>query len=259
MNRPPRTTREALERIAAVARTRELSLAAAGIAYYALVSLVPLLVLTVVVLTAVVGEQLAEFVLRQAGAMLSPSGRSAIRETVSDASGREGAFALGSLVLLWAAIRLFRGIDAAFAIVYGTSDDNDVLRQFRDAAVVLVTVVAIAAILAGIDIVVGVRSPLGLGVVNLIAQFLALAFVLVPLYYFLPDAPVSLPEIVPGAVVSAGGWTLLGVVFEVYAATVGTSLYGALTGIVLFVTWLYVSALVLLLGAIVNVVLAGRD
>ncbi|WP_254543349.1 YihY/virulence factor BrkB family protein [Halomarina pelagica] len=259
MDGAPGTTREALSRIREVVRTREIPLAAAGIAYYALVSLVPLLVLTVVVLTALVGEQLAEFVLRQAGAMLSPSGRNAIRETVRDASGRGGAFAFGSLVFLWAAVRLFRGIGAAFGVVYGTTDGHDVLRQFRDAVVVLVTVVAVAAVLAGIDSVLRVSTTVDLGVVNLFAQFLALTFVLVPLYYFLPDVPVSLAEIVPGAVLCAGGWTVLGVVFEVYAATVGPSLYGALTGVVLFVTWLYVSALVLLLGVVVNVVLAGRD
>ncbi|MFC6836511.1 YihY/virulence factor BrkB family protein [Halomarina ordinaria] len=255
----PRTTREALTRIQVLVRRRGLSLAAAGIAYYALVSLIPLLVLAVVVLTAVAGDEVASFVLRQAGEILSPSGRATIRETVRDASGRTGAFALGSLVLLWSSVRLFRGLDTAVAVVYDTPEDDDLLGQFVDAVVVLVTILALAGVLAGVDLAVGLSESLHTGVLRGLVQLVALTVALLPLYYVLPDVSLPVRETLPGAVVAAGGWTVLGTAFETYAATVGTSLYGALTGIVVFVTWLYFSALVLLLGAAVNVVLAGRD
>jgi len=87
-----------------------------------------------------------------------------------------------------------------------------------------------------------------------------LAVVFLPMYYLLPEPDIGLREALPGAAIAAVGWTLLQAGFQVYAASAGQfQVYGVIGGILLLVTWLYLAAVVVVVGGVVNVVLAGRD
>ena len=102
----------------------------------------------------------------------------------------------------------------------------------------------------GIDLL-GFAGSAGL-VVGLTVAFL-------PLYHLLPGEDVSVREALPGAVLAAVGWTLLQTGFRVYAAgAAGYETYGVLGGTLLLVTFLYVGAPLLLVGVVLNAVLAGR-
>ncbi|MFQ3293598.1 MAG: membrane protein [Halobacteriales archaeon] len=66
-------------------------------------------------------------------------------------------------------------------------------------------------------------------------------------------------EALPGTVTVAIGWTLLGGAFSWYATTAGNfALYGVLGGVLLLLTWLYFGAMLVILGAVLNAVIAGR-
>jgi membrane protein len=92
------------------------------------------------------------------------------------------------------------------------------------------------------------------------AVIAAIAVILLPVYVVIPATSVGLREAAPGAITGAVGWTVLSVVFRVYAANAGQfEVYGVVGGALLFVTWLYFGANILLLGGVVNAVLAGRD
>ena len=72
------------------------------------------------------------------------------------------------------------------------------------------------------------------------------------LYRFAPNKPT--PEwrvILPGALLFAGGWLGATAAFAFYAANFGSynATYGSLSAVVVLITWFYVSALLLLLGA----------
>jgi len=83
--------------------------------------------------------------------------------------------------------------------------------------------------------------------------------VFLPLYFLLPDAAVTVREVLPGAVFAALGWTVLEAAFHLYATYVsGASVYGLLGGVLLALSWLYLGALLLLLGAAVNAVRSGH-
>ncbi len=74
-----------------------------------------------------------------------------------------------------------------------------------------------------------------------------------------PADDVTVREALPGAVFAGVSWTVLGTVFGVYAAQAGgAQLYGVLGGVLLLLVWFYFAGLVLLLGAALNAVLAGR-
>lgn len=88
--------------------------------------------------------------------------------------------------------------------------------------------------------------------------FLPLLMVFLPLYYFLPEVSMTIQEAVPGSAVAAFGWTVLDSFFGIYAANASQyGIYGVLGGALLLASWLYLGAIVLVLGAIVNAVFAG--
>jgi len=65
--------------------------------------------------------------------------------------------------------------------------------------------------------------------------------------------------ILPGTIVAAVGWALLNAGFGIYVAYSSTrDLYGVVGGVILLITFLYFGALVILIGAVTNVVLMGR-
>ncbi|WP_136689425.1 YhjD/YihY/BrkB family envelope integrity protein [Halorhabdus amylolytica] len=237
-----------------------LSFLAAATAYYAFVSVFPLALLVVAVGSFVGGDVLAEAVVGAVSGVLSETGRDLLRETLSSGAGRGGATVAGVGVLLWSGLRVFRGLTLAFATVYGTADETTFLDQLRNAAFALFALgMAGSAVALGTVVLSRTGVPL-VGIVGTVGITLALAIVLLPMYVVVPDVPVGIREAVPGTITAAVGWSLLSVLFRIYAANAGQfDVYGVVGGVLLFVTWLYFGASILLLGAVVNAVLAGRD
>lgn len=241
-------------------RERDVPFMAGSIAYYAFLSLLPLLMLTFVIVSAIGNEQLEAFVDSATEAYLTPTAQSVVVETIRDASGRVQLSAIAILTLLWSVTSIFRGLDTAFSKLYGTGTEDGLLAKTLDGLLVIGgIVVAIAAMfLAGAVYALVPTLPF-MKVLNLLLLTIALAVAFVPIYYVFPDVDVSLFEVLPGAFVAAIGWTVLQFLFQVYASFSSTTeLYGVLGGILLLITWLYFGAVVLLLGAATNVVLANR-
>ena len=235
----------------------QLPFLAAAIAYYAFASLVPLLVVALAAGTAVAGEQLTVRVLSAAGSVLTPEATGLVERALS--GDQPGATAVGLGVLAWSGLRVFRGLDVAFARIYGAEQGKTLPAQLADAAAtvgailvaVAVTVLVGTAISAEFGTVSRLAGPIGVAV--------ALPVVFFPLYYVLPDRSVSLTEALPGAVVAGLGWTALGVGFGAYASRASTfELYGVLGGVFLLLVWFYAGGLIVLLGAGLNAVTA-RD
>ena len=235
-----------------------ISFLAAAITYYAFVSMVPLVVIGVVVATLFGGEALADQVVDIAADVLAPAGEDLLRSAVTARTGIGSVTVLGSAVLLWGALKAFRGLDQAFSQVYGTDPSTSLVESIGEAALALVAVGAgIAAMIvigAAVALLPG-QLPASLGI---LALFLTLVVVFLPLYFLFPDVDLAPRDVVPGAVVAALGWTVLGGVFQLYATYSATSLYGLLGTVLLALTWLYLGALLLLYGAALNAVGSGH-
>lgn len=239
-----------------VVRRSPLTLLAAAIAYYAFVSLLPLSLLALSVASTLGGDALAESVVRQLSGTLTPSGEELVRSTLTTARGRGGATAIGLVVLLWGGLKLFRGLDVAFSLIYDTHLEVTLFTQFRNALTALVAVgvaisaVVLAAALAGL---LGLSTA---GVPTVIGLPIVLTVAFLPLYVIFPNVDIRVRDALPGAVFAAVGWTVLSALFQVYAATAGSSvLYGVLGAVLLLVTWFYIGGILLLLGAVLNGVL----
>ena len=246
--------------VAREVHARDATLLAASIAYYAFVSLLPLLVLTTVVATAVGGSSLRTTALDLAGRYLLPVGQDVVGEALASTTGRGGVTLVGLVLLLWSSLKLFRGIDTAFARIYGT-DPRGFLGSVRIGATVLVAVgVGAFGGVALVGVVTLLRTPVALLVPLLFFGILVAA--LFPVYYLTPATALSPREALPGTLLCAAGWTTFGTSFALYAAIATTSgqfaLYGVLGAILLLVTWFYLAGLVLLVGAILNAVRTGR-
>ncbi len=234
---------------------------AGSIAYSAFVSLVPLLLFLILALT-LFGAGWQDQVLSLVTENVSPViGQFIQRIFRSQTAGAAGSSVVGTVVLVWGALKLFRGLDTAFEEIYEADEESSLGDQIRDGLVVLVSiVVAVAAIVAATSIFgalsgripfIGLLLPLALAVGLVIAFF--------PMYYVFPNVDVSAREVLPGVVVAAVGWALLQGLFQIYVAvSTGGGGTDLVTGIMLLLTWLYFSGVVLLLGAVVNAVLGGH-
>lgn len=237
---------------------QDVTFKAAGVAYYAVASFLPLLIVAVAVLSLVGAEDQLIEALRGS---VSGSTVDVVDEALTQTEGRGGAGVVGFLVALWGATRIFRGLSTAFDELYDTSADESFLARVLQGVLVLAVLLVAVAVVAAAGVAVAL-VPFDIPFAGLVWNLLALAALVVgllPLYYVLPPVDVTVREVLPGAVVGAIGWVLLQFGFAIYAENAGTyAAYGFLGAILLFVVFLFFAGLVLLVGAVVNVVLRDR-
>lgn len=252
---------EVLVEIGREVRRQDLPFLAGSLAFYAFVSLVPLLLLVLVAASLFAGETVARYLLALTRLYLSPAGQNLLTEAITGAVGWVGSSLVGSLVLVWAAFRMFLGIDIAFSEIYGTPREETSFGQR-----LLDGLLALAAIVLALLAAVLTAGAFALlpdfsysGIVDSLLLVCGLLVAFFPLYYVFPNVDVTPREALPGALVAAVGWALLQWLFRLYASvTTITAVFGVISGALLFLLWLYFGALILLLGVVVNVVLAGR-
>jgi len=234
---------------------------ARSVAYSAFVSLLPLLLLALVVASLIGGESMSQSVLSLTERYLTPAAQDTITSSLTQASGQFSFSLLGIAALLWGVLNVFRGLDTAFSALYREEATEGLLEQVRDGLVVLGAILlgVLAMVAAGVAVAVLPDLPF-VRALNVLFLLVALTVVFLPMYYVFPDVSVSVREVLPGTVTAAVGFAALQALFGLYVSMAGANeLYGAIGGIILLVTWLYFGSVVLLLGAALNVVLAGRN
>jgi membrane protein len=246
-------------------QSKRITFLAASLAYYAFVSLIPTVLLLFVAVSTLGGSDLAARVVGTASGVLSSSGQQLVRDAISNQRGAGGATVVSVVVLLWSALKVFRGLDIAFSQAYGRTAGGIVGQLLNG-------LVALAAVVVGLGVTIAVGALIALSPVDVVfdgvsavatlgtlASFVAFTTTLLPLYYLLPGRDITIREALPGAAFTAVGWTALQTGFRIYAAYAGEfEAYGVIGGALLLVTWLYFACFILLLGVVLNAVLAGR-
>jgi YihY family inner membrane protein len=251
--------RDIARALVATVRDQQLSFLAAAIAYYAFVSVFPLVLVALAIASAVAGQTFATEIVESASGLLTEQATSLLEGALVSSSGRGGATVIGLGFLLWSSLRVFRGLDVAFSRVYGVETPPTLRNQVQDALLVLGAIaVALGTMVAVGTAVQFAFAPLT-NIVSILVLLVSLTAVFVPLYYVFPDCDVSVREALPGAAAAAAGWVLLNAGFGVYASNATSfQLYGIIGGVLLTLTWFYLGGLVLLIGAALNAALAGR-
>ncbi len=247
-----------------------LSLVAAGVAFYTFLALVPLL--TALVLSYGLFADPATVVdhMRSLTALLPGDAGEIIADQLrgmTEASGAKTGFALllALAIAVYGASKAAGAIMTALNIVYEVAECRSTFRQMlvallMTAGAVFVLVLAVATISAltflgsllpglggATELLLRALFLLGAGVVILL--LLALVYRHVPCR---PDAPWR--WITPGSALATIIWLAGTGAFGAYVANFGdyNATYGSLGAVIAFLTWLYLTAYILLLGAELN-------
>jgi membrane protein len=238
---------------------------AASIAYYALLSLFPLLLLSI----ALLGRSAAD-----------PKDRAAVLEFVLqyfpaqfdfitkqlDAFGASGATVgiAGTLALVWGALGVFGAISTAVNYAWGVEKQRSFWKHKLFSFVMLLVaglILLISLLLISASQVVGAswfagvlaRFP-GLGVLRgfTVRHATTLLFIVVVglIYYFVPNAKVRFRDVWIGAFITGLLWkgALEGFSWYIRDMTRFTRVNGSIAAAVVFLVWVYVQAVILLYG-----------
>ncbi|SFB86808.1 membrane protein [Halobiforma haloterrestris] len=260
--------RTLLRDVTAVARERGISVKSAGLAYHAFNTLVPLVILVLVGVSLVDALEPLVDLLERATGLEGAVTDGEVGEVAGADVARLRAGLLAFVVLVWSAARLFQAVNSAFTDVYGSRKKA----SYVDNAARVTLVTALNAVLLAATVAVGVTlvGVLGVSVSVIVGGFAATALTSVtlfgllvalflPMYYLFPVPDVSVGEVLPGTVFAAGSWTALALGFRLYVTASETvALFGIAGAVLLILTWVYLGGLCLLLGAVLNAVLAGR-
>ncbi len=241
---------------------------AAMIAYFALLSLVPLLLLSLALLGLVHQADEGSFFVRQLEKTFPSTSLDSILRAVRAIQSNAAALgAVGGGFLLWSSLSFFSVLESAFNIVYGRPN-----RGWLQGKALATMMMGGSLVSLFVSLVIGsigqeiLKRYLGFGGNETFARVIAIAvstaglFVfLSTAYYVLTNVDLTWREVLPGAVTAA---IILEATFQFLPVYVNVSKHNpvlqTLSGPAILLVWLYVMANVIVLGAEVNWWRAGR-
>jgi membrane protein len=263
---PRRGWKDVLVRVKKEMRDDQVSVLAAGVAFFAMLALFPSLIALVslyglVASPAEVQAEIASF----AGVLPTDARELLTTQLSSIANGAREGLTLGFLAslaaALWSASSGMKAVIAGINLAYDEKETRGFLKLRGQAlALTVLAIVATVVALGAIVVVPLVLTRLGLGPVGealvRLGRWPALGVLLVLglaiLYRYAPnrDKPrwrwVSL-----GALAAMVLWLLGSIAFSVYVNNFGSynKTYGALGGVIVLLLWLYLTGFAVLLGA----------
>jgi membrane protein len=246
------------------------SLVAAGVAFYGFLALVPLLGATVLTYGLIASPETVLHNVQSLATTLPTE----IAQVVGDqllnvVKTSEGKKGLGLLVAILVALWGARNAAGSIIIALNIAYEEDEKRGFLKVTLISLAITTAAVLLGLVGAgVVGIMAQLeaflpSLGPVGVLAGKL-LAYVLLggvaaaaaaTLYRYGPSRQKAKWDwITPGTVMFALGWVLLTLGFGFYVSHFGNYdvTYGPLGGVIVLVTWMYLSSFILLFGAEFN-------
>ena len=241
----------------------------AATAFYTILSLAPLLVISVSIAGLVFGSGAArEGLIKQFQELAGPSAASAVEEMLSHASKpADGAMAIiiGVVTLLIGASGVFGELQDAFNTVWHCPppQHGGFLRMVKDrflsfamvlcVGFLLLVSLVVSTALSGMGDYLSERIPgmtMLMRLVELLVSFGIVTVLFALMFKYLPDCPVPWRESLTGAAVTAVLFTIGKYLIGLYLgkAAVATP-FGAAGSLVALVVWVYYSAMILFFGA----------
>ena len=242
---------------------------AGAIAFYALFSFFPLVLAIISIAAFLQGSEAEQTQLAQDIAEVIPVSTDFISTTVEGVVSARAITGVASVLgLLWAASAAFGAIRKGINLAWGTKKTRPFLRErlmdftlVLGAGVIMMVILFITPIFAVLREITEAIEPEGYVVTDIFwsvaPQLLTpvitfLAFLL--LYRFLPNTKVQFGDVWLGALGAAAAFegTKWGFVWYVTTFPVYNVVYGAVGAIMALLTWVYVSAIILLFGALIT-------
>jgi len=266
---PVQGLRDVLARVRSEARLDHVPLLSAGVAFYALLALVPAIV-AIVSIYGLVADP--EQVRAQIVDVLRAAPRevrelvSAQLESIASSSGASTivAVVVGIVAALWSASAGIGHLIEALNVAYDEAETRGVVR--RRATALLFTVGAIAFIVVAIGAIgflpalvaktnLGTPGRFAIGIVRWLVLLAGLLAGLAVLYRYGPDR--DEPKwrwTSPGSAVAGTLWLAGSLLFSLYTANFAkyNETYGSLGAVVVLILWLFLTSLSVIIGAEVN-------
>jgi membrane protein len=236
---------------------------AAMVAYFALLSFVPLTFLSLSLLGFVHRADASDFLVKELSRAFPSSSLNSIVSLVHQVQDNATTLGIvGAITLLWSSLSLFSALESAFNIVYGRPN-----RPFLKGKLVALTVMIATITMLFASLVVGalgvealkrwapgfVGNSAAAYVVSITVSLLGVFVFLLAVYRVLTNAPVTTADVLPGAVLAA---VVLEASFQVVPIFVRYSTVNpvlrTLGGPAILLLWLYVMANVIVFGAELN-------
>lgn len=240
---------------------------AAALAYYALLSLFPLLLFLGNLLPMMglnydaMATYLEQVVPPNIMDWLNPMIHNLLAESSS------GILSIGAVATLWVASLGINGLKTGFNRAYGvTKTPNFLIQRLISMVMIFALVIALSGVMIsfafGRQFLEWLIPLLGLPDHWLITfnrlrwpvTISALIIVIGIIDYFLPNAKIKFWTILPGATFTILGWLGLAQGFSLYMKYFGSriSSYGTIGTVIALLLWLNFSAMMLLVGAVIN-------
>ncbi len=266
---PARGWRDVLVRVWHRISEDRLLAIAAGVTFYALLAIVPTLAALVSVYGFFADPPTIERHLAQLEGLVPSEGLQIVRDQLQRLAAEDRAslglrFAFSLALSLWSANAGLKAVFDALNVAYDESEKRGFFRLnaislLFTAGVIAFLLLAIAAIVVVPAFLQLVPLPGGSGLVMALARWplllVVVALLLSLMYRFGPsrDAP-RWQWVSWGSAFAAFAWLGVSALFSWYAANFGSynKTYGSLGAVIGFMTWIWLSAAVILLGALIN-------
>jgi membrane protein len=244
---------------------------AAALTYYGVLAIFPALIVLVSVL-GLVGTSATQPLIDNLGKVAPGPAKEIFTSAIKDIQGSQGAagvlFVVGLAGALWSASGYVSAFMRASNAIYDMPEGRPVWKTLPLRVVLTVVLLVLLAVSAiAVTLTGGLAREVG-GVLGLsdtavsvwnIAKWpvllVVVSFMFAVLYWAAPN--VKHPKfrwVSPGGVLALIGWIIASLAFAFYVANFGSynKTYGALAGPIVFLVWLWISNLMILLGAEFN-------
>jgi membrane protein len=244
---------------------------AAALTYYSVLSIFPAL-LVLISLVGLAGQSATQTLIDNMSAIAPGPAKDILTQAVQNLQKSQGAagilFVVGLLGALWSASGYIGAFMRAANAVWEVEEGRPIWKTIplrvavTTVMLVLLTISALAVVITG-PLAETVGNVVGLGSAAVTAWDIAkwpvlvllVAFMIALLYYSTPN--VKHPKfqwVSPGSLVAVVLWIVASALFAFYVANFGSynKTYGALGGVIVFLTWLWITNVVILFGAELN-------
>ena len=261
--------RELAARVWNAADVDEILPRAAALSYAFLFSIFPLLLFVAALLSLVPVHHVIRQLMDSAAQVLPGEAATAVRTTLRQiiaGRGYRGLISLGAVTALWAGSTGIATLMSMLNVVYRTRDQRPWWKR-KLIAVLLTTILAVFVIVATLLIMLSARIGAAIGTTgNALTALAPVVLVLLTvdlLYCVAPACKEPWRFATPGAITFTALWLAMSFGLRVYVANFSNYdvMYGSIGGLILFMLWLFLTSVVLLLGAEINRVIleAGRQ
>jgi membrane protein len=244
---------------------------AAALTYYGVLAIFPALIVLVSIL-GLVGESATQPLIDNLGSVAPGPAKEIVTNAIENLQGDQGAagvlFVVGILGALWSASGYVAAFMRASNAIYDIEEGRPVWKTLPVRVgltlvlLILLAVTTIAVVLTG-GLAERVGDLVGLGSTAVTVWNIAkwpvllvvVSFMFALLYWAAPNVKhPGFRWISPGGVLAVIGWLIASAAFALYVANFGSynKTYGALGGVVVFLVWLWISNIMILLGAEFN-------